>query len=73
MILLDENIRDDQIILLRSWRIRVRFLVEDIAKPGIKDLDIIPLLHHLKQPVLFSHDHDFFKRELVLPGLVKYV
>lgn len=64
MILLDENIRQDQAIRLRQQHIPARFLVEDFARTGIQDLDIIPLLHRLKQPVFFTHDRDFFRHGL---------
>ena len=65
MILLDENIRQDQGERLRKWRIRFRFLVEDLAQPGIKDPEIIPLLHRLKQVTFFTHDRDYFDRSLL--------
>ena len=68
MILLDENIRDDQAIQLRQWRIPFRFLVESFARSGIQDPEIIPLLHRLKQPSFFTHDRDFFQRALVHPA-----
>jgi hypothetical protein len=64
MILLDENIRQDQAIQLRRQRVPARFLVEDFARTGIQDPDIVPLLHQLKQPVFFTHDRDFFRRGL---------
>ena len=67
MILLDENIRQDQAIRLRQQHIPARFLVEDFARTGIQDLDIIPLLHRLKQPVFFTHDRDFFRHGLAHP------
>jgi hypothetical protein len=65
MILLDENIRQDQGDRLGRWRIRLRLLIEDFARSGIQDLDIIPLLHRLKQPTFFTHDQDFFQKCLV--------
>jgi hypothetical protein len=68
MILLDENIRLDQGEQLRRWRIRFRFLAQDIAHHGIKDQEITPLLHRLKNPTLFTHDQDFFRRDLAHPG-----
>jgi hypothetical protein len=39
---------------------------------GIKDENIIPFLHGLKRPTLFTHDQGFFRRELLHPryGLV---
>lgn len=62
MNLLDENIRQDQGLQLRRWHIPCRFLVEEFAPSGIQDPDILPLLHRLKQPTLFTHDRDFFLR-----------
>lgn len=64
MILLDENIRDDQAIQLRRWHIPARFLVEDFTRVGIQDPEIIPILHRLKEATLFTHDRDFFRRDL---------
>ncbi len=64
MILLDENIRKDQSIELRRHHVPARFAIEDFAWAGIQDPDIIPLLHRLKQPTFFTHDRDFFRRNL---------
>lgn len=64
MILLDENIRQDQAIQLRRWHIPARILVENFARSGIQDPEIIPWLHRLKQPAFFTHDRDFFRRDL---------
>ena len=68
MILLDENIRQDQGTQLRQWRVRCRFLIEEFAPSGIQDPDIVPLLQRLKQPTFFTHDQDFFRRNLVHPA-----
>ncbi len=68
MNLLDENIRRDQGDQLRRWRVPVRLLVEDIAPSGIQDPDIIPLLHRLRRVTFFTHDQDFFRRELAHPA-----
>jgi len=65
MNLLDENIRQDQGEQLRKWRIPFRLLVRALARPGIKDPDIIPLLHHGTRPTFFTHDQDYFKHALV--------
>jgi hypothetical protein len=64
MILLDEQIRADQRLLLTRWRIPFRQIGKDIASAGIKDANIIPFLLTLKQPTLFTHDHDFFQPRL---------
>src|SRR3954469_1493217 len=68
MNLLDENIRHDQGEQLRKWRIPFRFLIRDLARSGIQDPDIIPLLHQGTRPALFTHDQDYFKRALVHPA-----
>lgn len=64
MNLLDENIRQDQEVLLRKWRVKVRRFSSEIARPGTQDADIIPVLHRLKRPTFFSHDQDFYKLRL---------
>jgi len=58
MNLLDENIRHDQAQQLRKWRIPFRLLIRDLARSGIQDAEIIPLLHRGKYPTLFTHDKD---------------
>ena len=68
MNLLDEQMRADQRLLLTKWKIRFRQIGKDLAPPGIKDANILPLLHQLKQPTLFTHDEDFFQRQLLHPG-----
>ncbi len=68
MNLLDENIRHDQGEQLRKWRIPFRLLIRDLARSGIQDTDIIPLLHRGKHATLFTHDEDYFKRTLVHPA-----
>ncbi len=66
MIVLDENINWDQREYLLSWRIRVRQIGFDIGSSGMKDREqIIPLLHSLRQPALFTRDRGFYNRPLV--------
>jgi hypothetical protein len=65
MNLLDENIRHDQGNQLRRWRIKFRRLVIELEHPGIKDPEVIPVLHHLKDPTFFTHDQDYFRRDLL--------
>jgi hypothetical protein len=64
MIIIDENIPDSQRQLLRSWRISFRQISIDIGRAGMKDDEIIPLLHGLTRPSFFTLDEDFFKPEL---------
>ena len=68
MIVLDENIRHDQGNQLRKWRIPFRLLIRDLARPGIQDPDVIPLLHNRKHSTLFTHDQDYFQRKWVHPA-----
>ena len=72
MNLLDEQVRSDQRLLLAQWKIPFRQIGKDIAASGIKDDNIIPFLHRLNCPTLFTHDQGFFRRQLLHPsyGLV---
>jgi hypothetical protein len=36
----------------------------EIGREGLKDDEIIPLLHQLNKPTFFTLDDDFFKRQL---------
>jgi hypothetical protein len=54
MNILDENILDTQRYFLRSWRIHVRQIGHEIGRQGIKDEEIIPVLHQLGA-VTFCH------------------
>jgi len=66
MNILDENIGEDQRKRLERWRIRVRQIGVDLGRKGMKDQNqVIPLLHSLKQPVLFTGDLRLYKAELV--------
>lgn len=68
MNLLDENVGDGQRERLRRQRIRVRHIGRDIGRKGIDDEEIVPLLHQLRRPTLFTHDVDFFDRRRCHPG-----
>lgn len=72
MNLLDENFPEDQLPQLRAWRIPFRRIGHDLGRTGLKDPDIIPLLHRLKRLTFFTLDWDFFKSRLCHPayGLV---
>jgi len=67
MNLLDENIRQDQAEQLRKRRLPFRYLTAELARTGVQDTDVIPWLHRTNQPTFFTHDQDFFKRELIHP------
>jgi len=66
--LLDENIRDDQRMLLRRWRIPFRQVGKEISRAGTHDDNLLPLLHRLKRPTLFTQDEGWFKRGLCHPA-----
>ena len=64
MNLLDENFPEDQIPRLQEWRIPFRQIGRHVARLGIKDPDIIPLLHQLRRVTFFTQDQDFFRPAL---------
>jgi len=72
MTILDENIPEDQRQLLRSWRIRVRQIGFEVGRPGMKDDEILPLLHRLERSTFFTRDLGFYSPRLRHPryGLV---
>jgi hypothetical protein len=49
---------------LWSWRIQFRQIGFEFGRPGIKDREIIPLLHSLRRTTFFTRDDDFFDRKL---------
>lgn len=60
MNVLDENIIDTQRRQLMSWRMRVHQIGYEVGRKGMKDHEIIPFLHQLKQPTFFTRDSDFY-------------
>lgn len=68
MNLLDENFPKDQLPLLKEWHIPFRLIGQDIAKLGVKDPDIIPLLHRQRGVTFFTLDWDFFNAALCHPA-----
>jgi hypothetical protein len=67
VIVLDENIVEDQVELLRKWKLRFRLVGVDIAKTATPDDDILRLLHHLHQPTFFTRDADYRSPDLAHP------
>jgi hypothetical protein len=61
MLVLDENLPASQRRLLRNWRIRFRVVGADVAAPGTKDENLIPVLHRLPRPTFFSLDRNFYR------------
>ncbi|HMC88886.1 MAG TPA: hypothetical protein VKI17_05030 [Gemmataceae bacterium] len=68
MTILDEDIPEDQYQLLRDWRLPVRRIGVDVGRLGMKDRDILSLLHSLDRPTFFTLDHGFCKRGLCHAG-----
>lgn len=64
MIIIDENFPDSQRQLLRGWRISFKQVAVEIGRGGMKDDEIIPMLHQLKQVTFFTLDDDFFRPDL---------
>jgi hypothetical protein len=68
MNVLDENVPDSQLEILRSKRVPVRLIGLDIGRKGMKDDEIIPLLLQLDRPTFFTFDGDFYNRRLCHDG-----
>jgi hypothetical protein len=68
MNLLDENVPASQHDLLRKRRVRFRQIGLDLGRLGMKDEEIIPLLHQLDRPTFFTLDGDFYDRRLCHEG-----
>ena len=64
MIVLDEQIHKDQGELLQSWHFPVRQIGFDVGYAGMKDDQIITLLHSFRHSTLFTRDADFYKPRL---------
>jgi hypothetical protein len=58
--ILDENIPESQRQLLQGWRISIHQIGHDIGRKGMQDDEIIPFLHQLRRPILFTRDLDFY-------------
>lgn len=68
MNVLDENIISSQCQLLKSQRIRFRQIGVDIGRSGLKDQEIITLLHDINKPTFFTRDVDFYDPDLCHSG-----
>jgi hypothetical protein len=64
MNVLDENVPESQRALLRSKRVPLRQIGQDLGRKGMKDEEVIPLLHQLDQPTFFTLDGDFYDPRL---------
>ena len=63
MNILDENIPRKQRQLLATWGILIRQVGVELARKGIQDADILPLLLSLGRPTFFTLDMDFCRAD----------
>ena len=68
MNILDENIPDDQRQILHAQRTRFHVIGRGIGRVGIKDEEIIPLLHNLGPATFLTLDLGFYRRDLCHPN-----
>ena len=64
MVIIDENLPACQVSRLRKWGIRARVVGVEIARFGIKDDNLIPVLHRLRGATFFTLDADFYSDRL---------
>lgn len=65
MYILDENISLTEKGRLLARGVHARQIGVEVGRLGMKDIaEIIPLLHTLRQPTLFTRDKDFYKAGL---------
>jgi hypothetical protein len=64
MNVLDENIPNSQRQILRNWRIRVQQIGYEVGRQGMKDEEIIPLLHKISPTTFFTRDLGFYHPNL---------
>ena len=68
MNILDENLMDSQFHILRGWHIKVNRIGHEIGSLGMKDEDIIPLLHQSRSATFFTRDLGFYERNFCHPN-----
>jgi len=68
MNILDENIIESQIQLLRSWGIKAHRIGHEIGSLGMKDESILPLLHQLRFSTFFTRDLGFYEKNFCHPN-----
>jgi hypothetical protein len=64
VIVLDENVFASQRGRLKSWRVHLCQIGNDVGRKGMLDDEIIPLLRTLRRPTFISRDRDFFDKSL---------
>jgi hypothetical protein len=66
---LDENIIDSQRQRLRHWRIAVRHMGYDVGRQGMKDHEILTVLHRLRRPTFLRGMRIFRLLVFVMAGI----
>jgi hypothetical protein len=65
LILLDHNITEDQVELLKRWRIHCRQIGFEVGRPEWDDQqDILRCLHSTRGVTMFTRDLGFFRQKL---------
>lgn len=64
MNIIDENIPEDQRSQLLTWGISIHQVGLDFGRKGMKDEEIIPFLHTLRDTTFFTRDLGFYERKL---------
>ena len=67
MNILDENVPEDQRSQLLTWGISIHQVGFDVGRQGMKDEEIIPFLHTLRDTTFFTRDLGFHARKLCHP------
>ena len=60
MVIVDENLPARHVSQLRKWGIHCRVVGVEIARLGIKDDNLLPVLHRLRGATFFTLDEDFY-------------
>ena len=68
MIILDENIPESQLWLLRSWHVTCHQIGLHEGRKGTKDDGILALLHRRRQATFLTRDDGFYESKLCHRG-----
>jgi hypothetical protein len=68
MNILDENAPESQRLLLRGKHVPTKQIGQDMGRQGMKDSEIVRLLHKLDRPTFFTLDGDFYSPRLCHEG-----
>lgn len=73
MNLLDENVPADQRSQLVTWGIPIHQIGIGVGRKGMKDDEIIPFLHTLRDTTFFTRDLDSLNAACVISDTVWFV